>query len=384
MLVAVLIVVSGGMAAFAIDLARVYSGVTELQTGADAAALAGAHRLQYNPGTNATSSTQSFAANNSAFGSPLALDGADVEGGFWDPSAGSFTAGPWASANAVRVTARRSTGLGFGRLLGIPQLTPARRAVAWIGNQASQDCIKPWGIDVTYLNALVGQPITTAAGIAALRTQSSTLAGQQALTVVAGPQLASNRPGRVPPTIFSAMTGANNSSRKSYENAIRSTSCEGTADYTVGGAESIQPGQGLGDLPRTTADAVEAAAQTCKTRSGSSDATCYDPSQQGNVAGITVTIGATSPLSTNSVTLNALVGFQLLCVFRGSTANGNGPNQASIPGESCPWLAAAGLPANDYVRGTIVGYPLVTVAKTGNGNGLGNTLGPAQRLVLVQ
>ena len=46
-LVAILIVVVGGMAAFAIDLARVYTGVNEMQTGADASALAGAIQLQH-------------------------------------------------------------------------------------------------------------------------------------------------------------------------------------------------------------------------------------------------------------------------------------------------------------------------------------------------
>ena len=70
-LVAVLIVVMGGMAAFAVDLSRIYSGVNEMQTGADAAALAGALRLQLIAAANPVGGVQAFGASNSAFGSAI-------------------------------------------------------------------------------------------------------------------------------------------------------------------------------------------------------------------------------------------------------------------------------------------------------------------------
>lgn len=365
-LVAVMIILLGGMAAFAIDLARVYGGVNELQTGADAAALAGAHRLQRIPATSAAAGIITFGAQNKAFGSAITLANGDVEGGFWDPSNGSFTAQAWtlASTNAVRVTARRQTNLGFGGLLGVSSITPFRRGVAWIANQATLDCIKPWGMPLTYVNTLLGQSLTTQAGVNALRNLGRTLAGQQQLTIVAGPNINNPRGSpNTPPTTFLALTGAN-SSRKEYQNAIIDLNCEGTADYSVSGGESqiqTQPGQGNGDIPRTTVQAVElnlpgnqgnGGRQTCRAQIGN-DATCYDPAT--NAAGVDLTVAAVTQTAVNSADINVLMGFKLMCVFRGSNQPGSSSNS-----ETCPWLTAAGLTANNYTQGTLVGYPTAT------------------------
>ncbi len=150
----------------------------------------------------------------------------------------------------------------------------------------------------------------------------------------------------------------------------------------MGSIERIQPGNGLGDVPQATAEAIEEPSLTCKVRSGTSDATCYDPIAPGNVAGITIAVAAITSTGANNVRVDALIGFRLMCVFRGGTGNGN--NQRAIPGESCPWLADYRTDNDNYIRGTLVGYPVVTVAKTGRGNALGATIGPAQKLVLVQ
>ena len=394
-LVALLIVVSGGMAALAIDFSRVYSGVTELQTSADAAALAGAHRLQRYPGVSAFSSTQSFATANVAFGTATSLALGDVEGGIYDPTTGVFAAGAWMSANSVRVTVSRTTNIAFGRLMGLAQLTPVRRAVAWIGNQATQDCIKPWGISTAYLTSLLGGTVVTSqAGIDRIRLNNTTNApaGQYAMTVVAGPDVTNPRgTPTTPPTTFSALTGTS-SSRKEYENAIINQSCDGAADYTVGGSESriqTQPGQGNGDIPRTTANAVEGNINgnarnitlTCKPQVDFRDATCFDPNAVGNVAGVTITAAAVTRVGTNSADINMLMGFKLMCVFRGG--NGNQPGSSSVQ-ERCPWLTSAGRTDNDYTQGTLVGYPMPVTALTGVGNSLGNTLSTNQKLVLVR
>jgi hypothetical protein len=382
-LVAVMIIVTGGMAALAIDFARVYSGVTELQSGSDAAALAGVQRLRLNPGLSVVSHVQTFATNNRAFGTAISLATSDVQGGIYNPTTRVFTAGAWSTANAVRVTSARTTSSGFARLVGLGVLNPRRSAVAWIGNQAAADCLKPFGINATYLNTLVGQNITTSAGVAALRTLASTTAGRQSLTVVAGPDVNGNRPGRAPATVFSAMTFAGNSGNNTYQNAITGNYCnDGRADLTVGATEQIQPGNGLGDVPRATADAIEAVTRTCRVRTSTTDATCYDPVAPGNVEGVTITVATVSSLSSNSVRVESVVGFRLMCVFRGGTGNGN--NNAASTSETCPWLTAAGRDANNYLRGTLVGYPVITTARTGIGNSLGNTIGPAQKLVLVQ
>ncbi len=395
-LVAVLLVVCGGMAAFAIDFARIYSGVSEMQSSADASALAGAHHL-WKTRANATTATQTFATSNSAFGTPVSLAAGDIAAGIFTPGSGTgtFVAGSWTTANAVQVTVARTANTSFARLLGLASLTPTRRAIAWIGNQASQDCIKPWGIPTSYLTTLLGGTSpTTQAGIDLIRANNGANApsGQYAMTVVVGPNVNNPRGSpRVPPSVFLALTGAN-SSRKQYENAIIGQSCDATADYTVGTGEATiqtQPGQGNGDIPRTTANAVEGNVNgnppnvqvTCKPQTNFRDATCYNPALPGNVAGVTVTVAAVTSTGTNSADINMLMGFKLMCVFRGG--NGNQPGDTSVQ-EVCPWLTSAAKPDNNYTQGTLVGYPVALAAVTGRGNTLGNTLSLNQKLLLVR
>lgn len=387
-LVAVMLLVIGGMAAFALELAGVYGGVSELQTGADAAALAGALRLQRTPGVSVASQTSAWATNNSAFVRTVMVPVSDVAGGFWDPAAGSFTPGAWTTANAVRATARETLTLFFGAVVGTNRITPWRSGVAWIANQATRDCIEPFGMSTAAVTGLLGTSITTQAGVNALRTTVSTLAGQQTMTLIAGPNISNPRGSPNPPTsTFLALTGAS-SSRKEYQNAIIGLNCEGTADYNVGTADqtiSIQPGQGNGDVPRTTANAIElnlpgnqgnGGVATCALQIGN-DATCYDPVT--NAAGVTITVAAVTQATVNSATINTFLSFRLMCVFRGGNQPGSSRNA-----ESCPWLAAYRTPANNFTQGTLVGFPMPSVAITGSGNTLGNTISTAQKLVLVR
>lgn len=67
-LVALFSVVLVGMAAFAIDVSRLYVGVNELQTAADATALRGALYLQRSPGTDGSADMVLFAGSNEALG----------------------------------------------------------------------------------------------------------------------------------------------------------------------------------------------------------------------------------------------------------------------------------------------------------------------------
>ena len=389
-LVAVLIVLVGGMAAFGIDPARVYAGVNEMQTGADAAALAGALQLQHT-GTSPVSAVQTFAANNRAFGSAITLPAADVEGGFWDPAADTFTpSASWSANNAVRVTTRSSPATPFGKLMGRSAVSATRPAIAWIANQLSRDCIKPWGLDVAYVNSLLSSAITTQAGIAELRARTSTLAGQQALTIIAGPD--GNVTGSALPTKFQALTD-NTSSRRVYQDALIDKACDGAADYTAATVTQVQPGNGGGDIPRTTVRAVEltlpgqqGGIQTCRAQTNLNDATCYDVAT-GLTAGVTVTVAIVTPTpgNTSSATINSFVQFRLMCVFRGGgvTGNGNQPGTSRAT-EVCPWLTPFHTPDGNFIQGTIVGYPMASVAINGGGNTLGNVLGGAQKLILVR
>lgn len=393
-LVAVLIVVVGGMAAFAVDLARIYSGVNEMQTGADAAALAGAVKLRKSPGQSAVANVQAFAAGNTAFGTSISLGAGDVEGGFWDPTNSTFTSGSWTTANAVRVTTHRTPTLAFGGLMNRTSLSANRSAVAWIANQNTLDCIKPWGVAPTALSALIGgASITTQAGVNALAALVSTTAGKYTATMILGPNINNPRGSpNTPTSTFLALTGAS-SSRKEYQNAIIGRNCEGSTDYTVGANDqqiAQQPGQGAGDIPRTTANAIElnlngnqnnGGVLTCKAQTDARDATCYDPASVTPVAGVTVTIAVATQTASNAADINGFLSFRLMCVFRGG--NGNQPGGSSNQ-ESCPWLVSAGRVDNNYVQGTLVGFPMPSVALSGSGNGLGNAVGGEQKLVLVR
>ena len=117
--------------------------------------------------------------------------------------------------------------------------------------------------------------------------------------------------------------------------------------------------------------------QTCFFKAAD-DATCYDPTSILQ-AGVVVGAAAATQTSPTTARVVVLTDFRLMCVFRGTGAPGS-----SDPAESCPWLVAAGLPANNYVQGTLVGFPVLTVALTGPGNGLGNAVSSAQKLVLVK
>jgi Flp pilus assembly protein TadG len=383
-LVATLIVIIGGMAAFAIDLARIYSGVNEMQTGADAAALAGALRLQRINGASPVGGIQSFALSNNAFGSAISLSVGDIQGGFWNPYAGVFTPTNWAGANAVRVTTRSTPTLAFGRLLNRGSLTATRSAVAWIANQDARDCIKPWGLDVTYIRTLLGQDLTGQDGANVIRSRNQTLAGQYSMTVVASPNLVSPVVGTAAPTTFAALTSPG-VRVKEYDNAMVGENCNGRTDYVVNTDEStvpIQTGTSFAHVPWTTIQTVElngyAGVKTCGF-SGPDDATCYDPSSL-TTAGVTVGISGATQVAPTVTSVKALLDFKLMCVFRGQP----GVPGSARPTENCPWLTAAGLPADNYVQGTIVGFPVNSVALTGPGNGLGNSISSAQKLVLVK
>jgi Flp pilus assembly protein TadG len=125
-LVAFLLVPSTGMVAFAIDIAWIVQSRSDLQSAADAAALAGAEQLmsgfvQYSlPGqtnqsgvistteTTAKTYAKNFAGYNTAGGvSSLALNDGDIEFGFTDAS-NTYTPAPTYTGfpNTVKVTMR--------------------------------------------------------------------------------------------------------------------------------------------------------------------------------------------------------------------------------------------------------------------------------------
>jgi Flp pilus assembly protein TadG len=373
-----------GLAAFAIDISRLYVGVNELQTGADATALRGALYLQRSPGTDGAAVMTSFATSNEALGQPVAIANGDIESGQWLPATRTFTAYAWSDArvNAVRVSARRSTGLLLGRVLNRLVAVPERKAVAWVANVTGVDCIKPWGMDRAAIEAKIGVDLTTQAGINALKDLQATDAGKAQLTVVFSADVKADKGATEPDGKFQALTDQGSSSQR-WESLMVGAGCgDGNSEFSVSDINA-QPGEGNQIIGRS--DAIVRQTNTekgpCKKGLTPNDATCYDPAQPGYVAGPTIVVALTNPVGKkNDTDIAMLSRFRLMCAFTDDAKGA--PSKPST--EVCPWLTTVGRTNTGYLRGTIVGYAVGGFADLGPGSELGNTLSTGQRLILVR
>ncbi|MCE5269362.1 MAG: VWA domain-containing protein [Planctomycetaceae bacterium] len=135
-LAAFLMVVLFMMVAYAIDLGYVTMVRTQLQTAADAAALAAAGASGLNA-NGMTSVAQAFASYHQIAGRPAELNATDVQLGSWDASARAFVPGT-SIGTAVKVTVRTSTDSGgktalfFGKLFGLSTIAQEASAVATV------------------------------------------------------------------------------------------------------------------------------------------------------------------------------------------------------------------------------------------------------------
>jgi hypothetical protein len=148
---AVLVITAAAMAglmvitAFAVDLSRLYVLRTELQTAADAAALAGAIRLN-GDWAQAEASARGVALANGSPADSFKID--EVRFGIWKPEDRTFHAGAELdTADAAQVVVSRTTTYLFGRLISDGPVRVTARATAWAGAPAFRaDCVKPWFI----------------------------------------------------------------------------------------------------------------------------------------------------------------------------------------------------------------------------------------------
>jgi hypothetical protein len=133
-LAAILSVFMLAVIAFAVDLGYLSLVRTQLQTTADAAALAGAGTMN---GTTdeMKAAAQNFAVRNKVAGRTAQLTSSEVEPGIWDTVARSFTPSSQLG-NAVRVTVRTSENTGgetplfFGRIFGKNSVAQHASAIA--------------------------------------------------------------------------------------------------------------------------------------------------------------------------------------------------------------------------------------------------------------
>ncbi|MFO0930019.1 MAG: TadG family pilus assembly protein [Gemmataceae bacterium] len=129
-LVALLLVFLMLVAAFAIDLGYIGLVRNQLQVAADGAALAAAADMSISL-TAGRTAAKDIATRNVAGGTTDAVTmvDSDIEFGTWNTGSRTFTAGT-ASVNAVRVTARKSLPLFFGRVIGFDKRDVQASAIA--------------------------------------------------------------------------------------------------------------------------------------------------------------------------------------------------------------------------------------------------------------
>lgn len=157
-IIAILTVVLFSFTAFAIDFGRAYLVNAQLQTSADAAALAGAFELQNRSYVTGYDSAVAMALRNKVQSvDPEILD---VEPGFWNDSQGSFLpAAGWdePGINAVRARTGHEMSYTFARVMGFANIDLAKPAIAAVGSASYAECMKPWGIPLQVLSYLAGR-----------------------------------------------------------------------------------------------------------------------------------------------------------------------------------------------------------------------------------
>ena len=149
--------------AMAIDMSRIWTMRNELQTAADAGALAGA--VQMNPphqrggpgGQRVIDSATWMAKRNRALYDTVSVE--SVHAGVWDDAAQTFTdVVNWNNATAVQVTVSHTTNKLIMGALGIATPTIKARAIAWANAPVdNSNCMKPWTMPYTVLMDLVNR-----------------------------------------------------------------------------------------------------------------------------------------------------------------------------------------------------------------------------------
>lgn len=157
-LVAILMTVIIGFAGIAIDMSRLYVMRAQLQTTADATAIAGIVEVNDKRPTNAPTAALVYAPLNAVERQTPTMNAGNVEGGSWDFTTNTFT--PLASwtdpaLNSVRTTATYAASYTLARVFGVTTKTVQARAVAALGFVSTTDCLRPWAVSYqTLLNQI--------------------------------------------------------------------------------------------------------------------------------------------------------------------------------------------------------------------------------------
>ena len=143
------------IAAISVDASRIFAARNELQTAADAGALAGAVQLLEDSST-ATDTARLYARRNRV--EQHVVDSVAVEYGVWQPVDRTFIAGG-DPKDAVRVTTHHSIPMSLARVFGDSTVMITTSAIAWSsGPIAATGCAKPIAIPYGRLLDVLGYP----------------------------------------------------------------------------------------------------------------------------------------------------------------------------------------------------------------------------------
>jgi Flp pilus assembly protein TadG len=141
--------------AISVDASRIFAAKNELQTAADAAALAGALQLLDDSST-ALDTARQYALRNRV--EQHSLDSVAVEYGVWQPVSRSFVPGG-NPTDAVRVTTRHLLPLSLARVFGDSTVAITSSAVAWSSAPVVETpCAKPLAVPYSELLNTLGYP----------------------------------------------------------------------------------------------------------------------------------------------------------------------------------------------------------------------------------
>jgi Flp pilus assembly protein TadG len=141
------------IAAISVDASRIFAAKNELQTAADAAALAGA--LQLLEGSETYEDTaRAYAQRNLV--EQHNVDSVEVEFGVWLPADRSFVPGG-EPKDAVRITTRQPLPLSLVRVFGDSTVTITASAIAWSSGPVMEpQCLKPIAVPYSRLLQILG------------------------------------------------------------------------------------------------------------------------------------------------------------------------------------------------------------------------------------
>ena len=158
-MVAFMLVAIMGVTAIALDIGRFFVVNNELQTALDAAALAGAHRLQKSSATitdddelteDVRDHVVAFvAANNRVDNASFSVEPDSIRLAFWNQGLTEPDFDYQANGrnpNAVVIRWRKEASVIFAGFLGRGSSTLWKRSVAWSAYINSKDCVRPWAM----------------------------------------------------------------------------------------------------------------------------------------------------------------------------------------------------------------------------------------------